>query len=58
VREGLVTPAMVRGAREVFVTNALVGIRPLAAIDAIRLPAPGPVTARLRQAWEARFGAD
>jgi para-aminobenzoate synthetase component 1 len=57
VRETRLTPTTMIAAREVFLTNALIGIRPLAAIDGTRFDAPGPVTARLQRAWAARFDA-
>lgn len=47
------TPADLHTAQELFVTNALVGVRPLSALDGHTKPAPGPVTARLQEAWQA-----
>jgi branched-subunit amino acid aminotransferase/4-amino-4-deoxychorismate lyase len=51
IEEGGLTPADLCAAQELFVTNALVGIRPLAALDGVPFVAPGPVTARLQAAW-------
>lgn len=44
--------------REVFVTNALRGLRPVCQIDAHELPLPGPgtVTRRLQEALDERMG--
>ncbi len=48
-----------RGADEAFVTGTLGGITPVRQIDgAILLPCPGPVTARLRDLYEALKDAD
>ncbi|MDD3180080.1 MAG: aminotransferase class IV [Opitutaceae bacterium] len=44
------------GADEIFVTNALIGLRPVVRLDDRFLPAPGPVTARLQQAWQRTYG--
>lgn len=44
------------GAQEVFLTNSLVGIRPVSALDGVPLPLPGPVTMRLQSAWLALPG--
>ncbi len=54
--ESLLTLADVHAAQELFVTNALVGIRPLAALDGVPKADPAPVTARLQAAWRAAFG--
>lgn len=43
-------------ADEIFLTNSLIGIRPLAAFDDRRLPAPGPITAKLQAEWTRRYG--
>jgi branched-chain amino acid aminotransferase len=43
-------------ADEIFLTNSLIGIRPLAALDDRRLPAPGPITAKLQAEWTRRYG--
>ena len=45
------TVADLKGADEIFLTNALVGLRPVAALDGAIRPAPGPVTARLQKAF-------
>ncbi|MBS0632967.1 MAG: aminodeoxychorismate synthase component I [Verrucomicrobia bacterium] len=51
VAETALTPADLHAAQELFVTNALVGVRPLCALDGRAKPAPGPVTQRLLAAW-------
>jgi para-aminobenzoate synthetase component 1 len=48
VEEGIVTVDDLRSAEEVFLTNSLIGIRPVVWLDGRQLPAPGPVTARLQ----------
>jgi branched-subunit amino acid aminotransferase/4-amino-4-deoxychorismate lyase len=45
-----------RAADEIFLTNSLIGIRPLAAVDDRRLPGPGVVTAKLQAEWTRRHG--
>ncbi len=56
VAEAAVTIDDLGSATEIFLTNALVGIRPVALLDFKRLPAPGPVTLRLLEAWRRRHG--
>jgi branched-chain amino acid aminotransferase len=48
VVEGVFDLQFLRMAEEVFVTNTSAGVMPVARIDDIRLPAPGPVTAAVR----------
>ncbi len=43
-------------AEEVFLTNSLVGIRPVAWLEGRGLPAPGPMTRRLQEAWRRIYG--
>jgi branched-subunit amino acid aminotransferase/4-amino-4-deoxychorismate lyase len=54
--EGVVTADDLRTAEEVFLTNSLIGVRPVAWLDGRRLAAPGPVTSLLqaafRQSWQ------
>lgn len=47
---GLVAPDELRHAQECFMSNSLIGIWPVRAIGSLQLPAPGPVTRRLRAA--------
>lgn len=67
VVEGAFPPAVLAEADEVFLTNALLGPAPVGrltvpdqwqwpASDQRQWPAPGPVTARLQQAWRRRLG--
>jgi len=58
VREGRVAAAELRNAAEVFLTDSLVAVRPVAWLEGRSLPAPGPVTARLQAAWGRRQGAE
>jgi branched-subunit amino acid aminotransferase/4-amino-4-deoxychorismate lyase len=55
VEEAIAVEAL-RAADEIFLTNSLIGIRPLAAVDDRRLPAPGVVTAKLQAEWTRRHG--
>jgi branched-chain amino acid aminotransferase len=56
---GRFTPEQARAAQEAFVTGTMGGITPVRAIDAHPLGAtPGPVTARLRQAYAALMDQD
>jgi branched-subunit amino acid aminotransferase/4-amino-4-deoxychorismate lyase len=54
--EGRVTLDELPAAAEVFLTNSLAGIRPVASLDGRNLPAPGPVTLRLQAAWRGLHG--
>ncbi|HVZ64716.1 MAG TPA: aminodeoxychorismate synthase component I [Lacunisphaera sp.] len=47
VRETRLTPGQLARATEVFVTNSLIGIKSLVALDEISFPADGPVAVRL-----------
>jgi para-aminobenzoate synthetase component 1 len=49
--EGALTASELRTADEVFLTNALIGVRPVSWLDGRQLPAPGPVTLRLQTAF-------
>ena len=40
-------------ADEVFITSSIKDVFPVSAVDGRALPAPGPVTARVRQVWAA-----
>jgi len=51
VEEGVVTADDLRSAEEVFLTNSLIGVRPVAWLAGRRLPAPGPVTSWLQAAF-------
>lgn len=51
--ETRLTSADLQAAQELFVTNALIGVRPLSALDGQAKPAPGPVAQRLQTAWLA-----
>jgi branched-subunit amino acid aminotransferase/4-amino-4-deoxychorismate lyase len=55
VEEGVVTAGDLRSAEEVFLTNSLIGVRPVAWLAGRRLPAPGPVTARLQAAFRQSY---
>ncbi len=57
--EGRYPPAVVAAAHECFLTFTSAGIQPVAALDGKSLPAPvpGPRTARLAAAYEARVEA-
>jgi branched-subunit amino acid aminotransferase/4-amino-4-deoxychorismate lyase len=54
--EGVVAVAELPAAEELFLTNSLVGIRPVARVDGSPRAAPGPVTLRLQAAWRRRHG--
>lgn len=54
--EAILTARDLGAADEIFATNSLVGLMPLAAAGERRLPAPGPLTARLRAAWAELHG--
>jgi branched-subunit amino acid aminotransferase/4-amino-4-deoxychorismate lyase len=56
VEETELTLARLRAAEEVFVTNSLISLRPVAALDRRILPAPGSGTRRLQAAWSEKFG--
>ncbi len=43
------TPRVLEGAREVFMTNSVIHVRPVGAVDDWRWSAPGSVTIRLQQ---------
>jgi branched-chain amino acid aminotransferase len=59
LRVGAFSPDQARAAGEAFVTGTLGGITPVRAIDGATLGAtPGPVTARLRQAYAALIDKD
>lgn len=42
------TPRILEGAREVFITNSVMHVRPVADMDSLCWSAPGPLTSRLR----------
>ena len=52
VREEPLEPNRIEVASEGFLTNAVIGLRPVGAIDGNRLNAPGPVTTSLGAAFE------
>lgn len=54
--EVVLTRAELQESTECFFTNSLIGLRPISEIDGRILLAPGPVTARLQQAWVERLG--
>jgi branched-subunit amino acid aminotransferase/4-amino-4-deoxychorismate lyase len=56
VEEGQLTLEDLAGADEAFVTNSLVGLRPLGSIDGRILAAPGPATLLLQEAWTDIYG--
>ena len=56
VAEGELRVEHLAGTEEAFVTNSLVGLRPLGAIDGRILSAPGPATLLLREAWTDLYG--
>jgi branched-subunit amino acid aminotransferase/4-amino-4-deoxychorismate lyase len=56
VEERALPRAALADAGEVFLTNSLVGIRPVARLEGRGLPAPGPVTLRLQAAWRRVYG--
>ncbi len=56
VAERAVTVPEAQAADELIFTNSLVGLRPAARVDGRNLPAPGPVTLRLQEAWRQRYG--
>ena len=53
--EGLLTPADLGEADEVFLTNSLIGLRPVGWLADRRLPGPGPVTTRLQAAFSSEI---
>lgn len=57
VEEGHYPPALLEQAREAFLTNALMGVIPLVALDGrpVGDGRPGPVTRALRRAYEAHL---
>jgi len=57
-REDRLALADLPGADEIFLTNSLAGVRPVAWLDGRILPAPGPVTLRLQSAWRRIYGWD
>jgi branched-subunit amino acid aminotransferase/4-amino-4-deoxychorismate lyase len=58
VEEGQWTSADLDSASEVWLTNSLIGVRPVAQIAERRLPKEQPVLSRLREAWQERHGWD
>ncbi len=52
-REEPLEPSRLDGADKGFLTNAVIGLRPVEAIDGHRFEAPGPVTASLGAAFDA-----
>jgi 4-amino-4-deoxychorismate lyase len=58
LREGGYTPRDLADASEVWLTNSLIGIRPVARIGSRVLPAERPVLAELRRKWTEKFGWD
>jgi len=56
VEEGELTAEDLAAADEAFVTNSLVGLRPLGSIDGRILSAPGPATLLLLEAWTDIYG--
>lgn len=58
VRQRNLCPKDLAAASEVFVTNVVVGVRPLAAVDEVRLAgAGGPCVRALQAAWDAAWAA-
>lgn len=45
-------------ADEVFITSSIKDVFPVSAVDGRSLPAPGPVTTRLREVWAAHAGLE
>jgi len=43
------------GASEMFCSSAIAGVRPVAALNGQEMPAPGPVTQRLAEAYVTRY---
>jgi branched-chain amino acid aminotransferase len=58
VRERSLRPRDLARASEAFITNVVLGLRPLAAVDDLHLPdRAGPCARALQAAWEARWAA-
>jgi D-alanine transaminase len=59
LREDAVTEAELRGAQEIFLCGTITDIMPIVMVDNKPVAAgkPGPITARLREALEARVYA-
>lgn len=57
VRENQITPAELSSAREVFLTNSVVGIKPVTLIDARQISGgeAGSVTLMLKDLWEKKI---
>jgi branched-chain amino acid aminotransferase len=53
VSERRVAPTEFAATQEIFLTNAVSGVVPVARLDDLRFPVAGPVTVRLRAAYEA-----
>jgi branched-chain amino acid aminotransferase len=53
VREEPLEPGRIETAAEGFLTNAVIGLRPVGAVDANQFAAPGPVTVSLVAAFDA-----
>ena len=58
VSEGVLWPAAVRDADEVFITSSIRGVLPIAVVDgrALSAAAPGPVTTRIMELYAAHLG--
>jgi len=52
VEEGNIAPASVAQAQEVFISNSVIGIMPVAQLDAARYVLPGRVTRLLQRRWD------
>ncbi len=52
VREEAMPLEVLQGADEVFLTSSLKDVLPVSAVDGRPLPWPGPLTARVRAAWD------
>ncbi|MGG5258782.1 aminotransferase class IV [Phycicoccus avicenniae] len=53
VREEALPMSVLTEAAEVFITSSVKDVLPVSAVDGRSLPAPGPVTARVRDVWAA-----
>jgi branched-subunit amino acid aminotransferase/4-amino-4-deoxychorismate lyase len=57
LRENQITPAELSNSREVFMTNSIVGIKPVTQIDSRQISGgePGAVTLMLKDLWEKKL---